>query len=125
LLADDDGAEGEPQAEAALRALGLVDRGHRLLLGLRVVVAGERLDERGAGLEVERDDPELLAEMEVDRALVDGRVGALVLDQAEDGAGRAGDNGEGVHSRRAEWDARGRVVAGRSEERPCGLKAPD
>src|SRR6266436_6966105 len=102
LLADDDAAEGQLETEPPLRSLRLVDRGHRLLLRLRVVVARERVDERGARLEVERDDAELLAEMEVDRTLVDGRVGTLVLDQSEDRAGRAVDDGEGVHSGRAQ-----------------------
>src|SRR6185436_6293374 len=111
LLADDDRAERELQAEPLLGALRLVDRGHQLFLRLRVVVAGERLDERGAGLEIERDDPELLTEMQIDRALVDGRVGALVLDQAEDRAGRAVDDREGVHPGRAERHSGGRVVA--------------
>ena len=41
-------------AEPALRAQRLDDRGRRLLLRLRVVVARERLDERRARLEVER-----------------------------------------------------------------------
>src|SRR5512132_1565207 len=42
---------------------------------------------------------------------MDGRAGALVLYQTEDGAGRAVDDGEGVHAGRAERDAGGRVVA--------------
>ena len=46
-----------------------------------------RRDERRTGLEVERAHEVLLAEVEVDGALVDRRVGARALDEPEHGAG--------------------------------------
>jgi hypothetical protein len=48
--------------------------------------------------------------VKVDRALVDGRERALVLDEPEHRAGRLLDDGEGVGARRAERHARGRIV---------------
>ena len=84
LLGDDDAAEGEVDAEPALFAERLDDRRHRVLLRLRVLVAGVRLDEGGAILQVELGHAVRLAEMEVDGALVDGRVGALLLDEPQE-----------------------------------------
>ena len=46
-------AEGELQAEPPLRSFRVLDRGHRLLFRLGVPVTRERVDERGAGVEVE------------------------------------------------------------------------
>ena len=59
----------------------------------------------------QRLDEVLLAEVEVDRALVHGRVRAVSLDEAEERAGLAVDDGERLGIARAERDARGRIVA--------------
>src|SRR5205085_4623192 len=115
LLRDDDAAEGDVEAEPPLSAQGLLDRRRRLLLRLRVPVAAERLDERAPGAEVELADEVALAEVEVDGALVDGRVGALALDEAEHGSGADVDHGEGLRARRAERHPRRRVVPARPD----------
>ena len=75
---------------------------------------------RGARLEVELAHEVRLAEVEVDRALVDRRVRALALDQAEHGAGRAVDDRERVGARRAQRDARRGVVAAGPDEAGVG-----
>ena len=111
LVGDDDAAEGELDAEPPVGAARLDDRGRRLGLRLRVVVAGERLDQGGPRLEVERPHPVALAEVEVDRAVVHGREGALLLGDPEDGAARALDDRERLGAGRAKGDARRRVVA--------------
>ena len=91
----------------------LLDDGVRLLLHLRVPVAAERLDERTASRDVELVHEPLLAEMEVHRALVDGRVGALVLDDAEHRAGARVHDRERVRARRAQRNVAGGVVLAR------------
>ncbi len=111
LLRDGHSAEGGVEAEPPLRAQLLVDGGRRLLLRLRVPVAAERLDERAPGAEVELADEVALAEVEVDGTFVNGRVRALALDEAEHRAGRDVHDGERLRARRAERDARRRVVA--------------
>jgi len=68
----------ELEAEPALGAERLDDRGRRLLLDLGVPVAGERPDERSARLEVELGDEVGLAEVEVDGAGMDGGVRAQI-----------------------------------------------
>ena len=68
-------------------------------------------DEGDASLEDERLDEVLLAEVEVDRALVHGRVRAVALDEAEERARLAVDDRERLGVARAERDARRRVVA--------------
>ena len=126
LLGDADAAEEDLHAEPALDDLGLLDRGHRLLLRLRVVVARERLDERGSALEVEGEHAVGLAHVQVDGALVHGRVGALPLDEAEDGARLGLDDGERLGARRAERKARRRIVPARPDVaglRPLQLAA--
>ena len=71
------------------------------------------MDYAGAGQQVELLHEVRLAEVEVDRALVDGRVRAAALDEAEQRARRGVDDGEGVGVRRAERRAcRGVVLAG-------------
>ena len=65
---------------------------------------------------VELLDEVLLAEMEVDGALVHGRVRALALDEAEERAGRAVDDRERLAVPRAQRDARGRIVAALPDE---------
>ena len=84
LLGDADAPEEDVHAEPACLQVGLLDRRHRLALRLRVVVARERLHDRGPALEVELEDAEGLAHVEVDRAFVHGRGGALALDDPED-----------------------------------------
>ena len=64
-------------------------------------------------LEVELPHEVLLAEVQVDGAVVHGRVRALALDDAEQRAVLDVDDGERVGRRRAERDPRGRVVAAR------------
>ena len=96
----------ELDAEALLDPLGLLDRRLGLLLRLRVPVDAGRRDDRDAILEVERLDEVLLAEVEVDGALVHRRVRAVALDEAEERAGLAVDDGERLGVSRAERDAR-------------------
>ena len=108
-------------AERAHAAQLLVDRRCRLLLRLRVVVAAEGLDERGPALEVEGGDAVRLARMQVDRAVVHRRVGALALGDAEHRTGLLVDDRERVGRRRAQAEPRGRVVAAVPD--PAGLRA--
>ena len=77
LLGDRDAAEVQVEAEPPLDAQRLLDRGLRLLLRLRVPVDRGRLDDRRARDVVELAHEVLLAEVEVDRALVHGRVRAV------------------------------------------------
>ena len=63
-------------------------------------------------------DEVLLAEVEVDRALVHGRVGALALDQAEHRAGRRVDDRERVLVARAEREPSRRACRGPSRRSP-------
>ncbi len=53
---------------------------------------------------------------------MDGRVGALALDRAEHRAGLGLDDGEDVRARRAEAEARGRVVAAGPDVARVGLR---
>src|SRR5205085_8820913 len=99
LLGDGDAAERDPRAEPPFGAQLLVDRRRRLLLRLRVPVAAERLDERTAGAEVELAHEVALAEVEVDGAVVDGRVRPLALDQAEHRPGPDVDHRERLRAR--------------------------
>ena len=101
----------ELDAEPALDPLRLLDRRLGLLLHLRVPVHAGGNDERDAALVVELLDEVLLAEVEVDRALVDGRVRPLPLDEAEERSTLPLDDGERVGVARAERDPCGRVVA--------------
>src|SRR5439155_25339787 len=87
LLGDGDAAEGELEAEPALGAQRLLDLRRRLLLRLRVPVAGERVDDGGAGHEVELLDEVRLADVKVDRALVEGLVREASLDEDEQRTG--------------------------------------
>ena len=66
---------------------------------------------RDAILERERLDEVLLAEVQVHRALVHGRVCAVALDEPEERAGLAVDHRERLGVSRAQRDARGRIVA--------------
>ena len=70
--------------------------GRRLLLHLRVPVAGERFDDRVACGDVELSHEPRLSEVEVDGAFVHGRVRALALDDPEQRAGGRVDHGERV-----------------------------
>src|SRR5204862_6649597 len=88
-----DAPERQLEAQPALAAQRVLDVGRRLLLRLRVVVAAERLDDGAAGDEVELAYEPLLAEVQIDRALVHGRVRTLALDEAEQRAGARVDHG--------------------------------
>jgi hypothetical protein len=94
LLGDAHRAERDLHPEPDLDELGLFDRGHRLLLRLGVVVAAERLDERGVALVVEREDVVGLAHVQVHGTVVNRRVGALALHEAEHRARLGLDDGE-------------------------------
>ena len=112
LLRHRDAAEVELDAEPALGSLARLDRRLRLLLHLRVPVDTGRSGRAATRLlEVERLDEVLLAEVEVHRALVHGRVRAVALDEAEERAGLAVDDRERLGVARAQRDARGRIVA--------------
>src|SRR5207237_5708566 len=110
---DRDAAEAEFEPAAPLEPERLLDRGVRLLLGLRVVIAAVWSDERGARLQVELADEIALAQMQIDGALVHRRVGALTLDEAEHGAAVGLDDGERVGRGRAEAELSGRAIAAR------------
>ena len=77
-------------------------------------------DERGARVDVEPADEVLLAEVEVDGAVVDRRVRARALDEAEHGAGLRVDDGERVEVAGAQRHPRGRVVLPRPH--PAGRR---
>ena len=86
LVADDllghlDLAEHEVEPHAPLLAQRPHDLGLRLVLGLRVPVAAERLDDRAHRRLVQLVHEVRLAQVEVDGALVHGRVRARALDQ--------------------------------------------
>ena len=87
LLGDRDRAEAELHAERPALRLDLLDVDLGLLLHLRVVVAVERLHHRPPRADVELGDLVGAAEVQVDRAGVDRREGALGLDLAEHLAG--------------------------------------
>ena len=117
--------ERELDAAPALDAKALLDRRLRVLLRLRVPVARERLDERDPCVEVEPFDEVRLPEVEVDGAVVHGRVRALALDDAEHGAVARADDEHGIGARRTERHARRRVVAAGPDEasaRPAKLR---
>jgi hypothetical protein len=107
-----DATERQLEAEPTLDLQRLHDVRRGLPLRLRVVVAAERLDDRPPRRQVELPHEPLLAEMEVDGALVDRRVRALALDDAHDRAGASVDDGECVGARAPERGAgRGIVLA--------------
>ncbi len=110
LLGHRDPAEVERQAEPRFQPQRLHDRRLGLLLRLRVPVDRRLRDERRPGLEVERSHEVLLAEVQVDGALVDRRERARALDEPEHGARRLVDDGEGLAVRRPQRHACGRIV---------------
>ncbi len=111
LLGHGDPTEVELDSELELGALRVLDRRLGLLLHLRVPVDSRGRDDGDAVLERERLDEVLLAEMEVDGALVHGRVRAVALDEPEQRAGVAVDDRERLRVAGAERHASGRVVA--------------
>src|SRR5262249_62039937 len=92
LLGDRDRAEAQVEAAAPRTPPLLEDRRLALLLRHRVPVSPERRDERGASVEVERAHVVRLAEVEIDRAVVNGRVGAGEPNRPEQGAGPLADH---------------------------------
>ena len=104
----------------------LLDRGLGVLLHLGVPVDARRARRRPFAVDVvERANEVLLAEVEVDGALVDGRVRALALDEPEDRAGRAVDDRERVLVAGAEREPSRRRVAPLPDEaggRPLELR---
>ena len=104
-----------PEVELDTEPLGcldrLFDRRLRLLLHLRVPVDARGADDRHAILERQCFDEVLLAEMQVDRAFVDGRVRAVALDEPEQRSCLALDDGECLCVARAQRYAGGGVVA--------------
>ncbi len=111
LLGHRDASEVELDAEPLGRLQRLLDRRLRLLLHLRVPVDARGADDRDAILERQRLDEVLLAEMEIDGALVHGRVRAVALDEPEERSGLALDDGERLRVARAQRDACRGVVA--------------
>src|SRR6185436_11894756 len=95
-LRDGDAAEVEVEPATPLHAQRLLDRRVRVLLRLCVEVALVRGHDGGAGLEVELANEVALAEMEVDRALVNRRVGTFALDDSEHSPALRFDDGERV-----------------------------
>ena len=89
----------------------LDDRRRRLLACLRVPVDRDRPHERGPRLEIEGRDGVLLAEVEVDGPVVDGRVRALALCRPEHRARLLVDDHERLGVTRAQRDASRRRVA--------------
>src|SRR4029077_7564168 len=87
------------------------DRRVGLALGLRVPVAGERRDERAPALQVELANLVRAPEVQVDGALVDGRVGARGLRRSEQLAGGDVDDREAVWRGGAQRDLRRGVAA--------------
>ena len=125
LLGDRDPTELEVDAGHARRAERLLDRRLGVLLDLRVPVDPRRLDDRGAGAVVERLHQVLLAEVQVDGALVHRRVRPLPLDEPENRAGGAVDDREGVLAARAQPEPAGGGVATLPDEagrRPLELR---
>ena len=111
LLRDGDATEVELDAEPRVDALRLLDRRLRLLLRLRVPLDARRRHEGDAILEGERLDEVLLAEVEVDRALVDRRVRPVALDEPEERARLGVHDGERLRVARSQRDARRGIVA--------------
>ena len=112
LLGDDDRAEGELQPEPPLGRAAA--RRSRWSSRSSPACSSRRENgstSGGARLEVERAHAVALAEVEVDRALVHGREGALLLDDPEHRAAGGVDDRERLGAGRAQRDARGRVVA--------------
>src|SRR5207244_774763 len=110
LLRDGEAAKRQLQPAALLAAERLLDRGRRLLLRLRVVVAAVRRDDGGSCAEVELADEVALTEVQVDRALVNRRVRALPFDDPENGARWSLDDGERIRARGAQVRLRCGVV---------------
>ena len=73
-----------------------LDESEALALGLGEVVARERVEQRPASVEVEREHLIGPTEVQVDRALVDGRVRPGGLYLAEELAGADVDQGKRV-----------------------------
>ncbi len=113
------GHDPEPQRypERLSALANLFDEGLGLDLRLRVVVGVGGAHERAATADVELVDLVGLAQMEVDRARMDGRERALRLDEPEQLARLGVDNGEAVGGGRAKRDRRG------GEAGPPGKKA--
>ena len=86
LLGHRDPSEVELDTESLCRLHRLLDRRLRLLLHLRVPVDARRADDRDPILDRQRIDEVLLPEVEVDRALVHGRVRPVALDEPEERA---------------------------------------
>src|SRR4029078_5929671 len=101
----------EVEAATPLQAQRLLDRRVRVLLRLRVEVALVRGHDGGARLAVELENEVALAEMEVDRALVNRRVGTFALDDSEHSPALRFDDGERVGRGAPQPELRGRVFA--------------
>ncbi len=102
-----------PGQRAQDARLGLAPR-------LRVPRPVEGRDQRDAIVQIERLGEIGLAAVQVDRALVHGRVGPLLLEHPEQGAGRPLDDGDRVGRARAQRDAargRSRAAPGQSARR--------
>ena len=111
-----DAAEAQRQPARLARVELLLDPRQRLGLRLRVPVRVVGLDERAAPAEVELAHDVGAPEVQVDRALVDGRERPRRLDAAEQLAGGDVDDREGVGAGRAQRHARGGVVLGMAQE---------
>ena len=105
-------AEGQRHAERLAAVEQAHDGGVGLALGLRVPVAVERRHERAPALQVELAHLIGAPEVQVDRALVDGRVGARRLGRAEQLARGDVDDRKAVRGGRAQRHVRRGVSAG-------------
>ena len=138
LVTDDlldhlDPAEADAGAGQLAMLQLLLDAGRRQPPGLGVVVAVERRHQRDVRDRVQRPDDVLLSKVQVDRALVHGRVRAGLVDQTEQRPRAGLDHGDGVRRCRAQRDTRRGMVgaavdqAGRAgrdvRQRPCQLEA--
>ena len=117
-------AEAQRHAQSSRRSSRRSISSVGLALGLRVPVAVEGRDERAAPVEVELAHLVGAPEVQVDRAVVDGRGRARGLDRAEQLAAGDVDDGDGVRRGRAQRHAGGRVVLGLAQdEAPAALDA--
>src|SRR4029079_6417829 len=100
--------EPDPRNHPALQLLD--DRRLRLLARLGVPVHGDGTNERRPRREVERRDPVLLAEMEVDGTFVNRRERTFALRCPEDRPGVLVDDDKSLRVAGAEGEPRGRSV---------------
>ncbi len=95
-----------------------LDVGHALALGLGEVIAVKGFEHRPPRVQIEVQHQIGTPHVQVDRALVDGRVGAAGLDRAQHLTRGSVDEDEAVGRRRSQRDAGGGVIVGPPEHEP-------